>query len=142
MLLDLTAWILQGIQAMRAFGTAREPINLNDFKELFDQEDWIAIQHTISNLDHLTKIFLPPCAEPPLIYDHCTHRMVTDEANDCLTKVNYRCILMALDQSQHVVISHILNHLSSSMEKRDQNMGSQQEHKEEECSEAQTQRGC
>jgi hypothetical protein len=95
---DLIACILQGILAMRNFGSDREPLDHDEFKRLFNDEDWEAIKCNLTNLDHLSKIFPSPLqvSDPPLMCGHCLHR-TNPESSDRLTWEDYQLTLMATD---------------------------------------------
>ena len=114
---DLLARILQGVRATRNFGPLGESLDQDDFKNLFNQEDWEAIQKNLTNLEHLSKIFPAPlyATDPPLFCGHCTHRTDPD-ADDRLTEADYRIVLMAADRSWEAVMGHLLNHLSGFIE--------------------------
>jgi hypothetical protein len=58
--LDLIAHILQGVFTTRNFGPNRETLDQDEFKKLFNDEDWEAVKHNLTNLEHLTHIFPSP----------------------------------------------------------------------------------
>jgi hypothetical protein len=53
-LLDLITHILQGVLAMRNFGPNGEPLDQEDFRKLFNNEDWEGVSLLLINLEHLS----------------------------------------------------------------------------------------
>jgi hypothetical protein len=115
---DLIARILQGVLTSRNFGSDREPLDQDEFKNLLNEEDWEAVQRNLINLQHLTQIFPPPIhpGDPPLICGHCFHQ-TNPEASEQLTMADYYDVLMATDHSRSAVMGHLMNILSSDLKK-------------------------
>jgi hypothetical protein len=102
--------MLQGILASCRSSPDGEHMDLEDFKKLFNDEDWKAMECNLINLDHLSKVFPPPLhnGDPPLICSHCLHRTNPDTQ---LSWLDYQETLMATDHSHLAVMNHLKNHL-------------------------------
>jgi hypothetical protein len=60
MMSDLIAHILQGVLMTRNFGLDGETLEQEDFRKLFNEEDWEVVKCNLINLEHLSQIFPPP----------------------------------------------------------------------------------
>jgi hypothetical protein len=110
--------MLQDILTMRNFGSDGEPLDHDEFKKLFNEDDWEAIECNLMNLDHLSKVFPSPLqiGDPLLMCSHCLHQ--TDpESSDRLTWEDYQSTLMATDWSWLAVIGHLKCHLVADIDK-------------------------
>jgi hypothetical protein len=115
---DLISRMLQGILATRNFGPDGEPLDHDQFKSLFNEDDWDAIERNLVNLDHISKIFPPPlqAGDPQLTCGHCLHR-TEPESSDRVTWEDYQSTLMATDRSRASVIGHLKLHLLPAIDK-------------------------
>jgi hypothetical protein len=115
---DLIARILQGVLTTRSCGPDGEPLDHDDFKKLFNTEDWEAIERNLANVDHLSKVFPAPLQidNPLLTCGHCLHR-TKPESSERLTWEDYQSTLMAMDRSRESVIDHIKLHLLDGIDK-------------------------